>query len=375
MDSLLSSSSSSCQPSLDFSCGRRFCALSASSSGRNLLFPGRTNSFSFSLPSHRSARFPCIRCCSSSQDSSSSSSSSNAAGGWDNDDCNYLEAQVVDAVSLLPSQGHLYMTLSDGGEVEVDHVKPPKRPLLFRSRNPSIFLKIVSEPDLILPIIVRDSAIDMLMSALHGEEKVLRPNQYHIMRDLVGNLDFEVRMVRITERINDTYISRIYVGKPGHKEMQSVDARPSDAVNLAVRCKAPIYVHKDLVASDAVKPVVVSSQATDMAINSNSGDNLDIPSDGEDLVAEEMTLVKSMHLAIVEERYADAARWRDELNSFRSKRLTMKEQILTVEFFTLPSLMRQHGHSLEERLQIFHERQPKIFHFRRETPNFPRKPA
>ncbi|MCO5615007.1 hypothetical protein L7F22_069295 [Adiantum nelumboides] len=322
MEALLSPSS--CQSSLDPSCGPRFCALSsASCSGRNLLFP-RGISFSLSLPAPRSARFPYIRCCSGSQDSSSSSSSSsssNAAGGWDDDDCNYLEAQVVDAVSLLPSQGHLYMTLLDGGEVEVDHVKPSQRPLLFRSRNPSIFLKIMSEPDLIVPIVVRESAIDMLMSALHGKEKVLRPNQYHIMKDLVGNLDFEVRMVRITERINDTYISRIYVGKPGHKKMHSVDARPSDAVNLAVRCKVSIYMQKDLVASDAVKPVVISSQTTDMATNSNCGENLDIPSGGEDLIAEEVTLVKSMHLAIVEERYSDAARWRDELNRFRSKRL------------------------------------------------------
>lgn len=324
MEALLSPSSK--HDLLDLSCCRLFCASSpASSSARNLSL--RRSSFLYSVPAYGSTRFAShfsVRCSSSSssQDpsSSSSSSSSNAADGWDNDDCNYLEAQVVDAVSLLPSEGHLFMALSDGGEVEVDHVKPPKRPLVYRSRNPSIFLRIVSEPDLILPIIVRDSAIDMLMSALHGEEKLLRPNQYHIMRELVGNLDCEVRMIRVTERINDTYIARIYVGKPGHKEMQSVDARPSDAVNLAVRCKVPIFVHKNLVASDAIKPVV-SAELTDVATNSNSCHNLDIPTGEEDAIAEEMTLVKTMHLAIVEERYSDAARWRDELNSFRQKRL------------------------------------------------------
>jgi hypothetical protein len=30
--------------------------------------------------------------------------------------------------------------------------------------------------------------------------------------------------------------------QPGEKEMQSVDARPSDAINLAVRCKVSSHV-------------------------------------------------------------------------------------------------------------------------------------
>eukprot|EP00250_Pteridium_aquilinum_P000855 c11030_g1_i1 orf=104-1060(+) len=290
------------------------------------LFPRRLSlhkkALVYSVRKHRSTRSPAfsVRCSSSSQ-GPRSSSSSNAAGGWDDDDCKYLEAQVVDAVSLLPSHGHLFMTLSDGGEVEIDHVNPPKGPLLFRSRNPTIFLKIAAETDLILPIVVGDTAIDMLMNALHGEEKVVRPNQYHVMRDLVGSLDFEVRMVRVTERIADTYVARIYIGKPGEKEMQSVDARPSDAVNLAVRCKVPIYVHEDIVSSDAVRPVVIPLQATEMAMNGSAAHSLDLPKSGRDLVAEELTLVKNMLLAVVEERYFDAARWRDELNSFRSERL------------------------------------------------------
>lgn len=103
--------------------------------------------------------------------------------------------------------------------------------------------------------------------------------------------------------------------------MQSVDARPSDAVNLAVRCKVPIYVHKDIVSTDAVRPVVVPPQETEVATNGSIAHNMDVPKGGRDLVAEELTLVKNMLLAVVEERYFDAARWRDELKSFRSERL------------------------------------------------------
>ena len=46
------------------------------------------------------------------------------------------------------------MTLADGAQVEVDHVYRPKGSLLFRSRNPTIFLKVEHENELLLPIVV-----------------------------------------------------------------------------------------------------------------------------------------------------------------------------------------------------------------------------
>lgn len=246
---------------------------------------------------------------------------SSGARRWDHEDSKYLEAQVVEAVSLLPSQGHLFMTLANGGEVEIDHVNPPKGRLLYRSRNPTMFLKILCEDELLLPIIVGDAAVGMLMKALRGDESSLRPNQYHIMKDLVDSLNFEVRMVKVTQRVADTYLARIYIGRPGEQEMQSVDARPSDAVNLAVRCKVPIYVNKDIVYTDCVKPVHASTQtATNARKYNNHLSVLDRPQNGRDPVAEEMNLMRNMLVAVVEERYTDAARWRDELKSLRARR-------------------------------------------------------
>jgi hypothetical protein len=46
------------------------------------------------------------------------------------------------------------MTLVNGREVEIDHVSPPKGKLLYRSSNPTIFLKIHTASELFLPIIV-----------------------------------------------------------------------------------------------------------------------------------------------------------------------------------------------------------------------------
>eukprot|EP00249_Psilotum_nudum_P021195 c28014_g1_i3 orf=536-1516(+) len=238
------------------------------------------------------------------------SSSSNNTYRWDEDDEQYVEAHVLEAVSLLPSHGQLFMTLANGGQIEVDHVHPAKGRLLYRSRNPTIFLKIHDESDLLLPIVVGEVAITMLMRALHGDEKA-------------------VRMIRITERVIDTYYARIFLGKPGEEEMQSVDARPSDAINLAVRCMVPIYVNRAIVAADAVRPVYTtvrsSGRLTDSILRTGSSSSLDFPESGPDPMAEEITLMKNMLLAVVEERYTDAARWRDDLNKLRASRRQIRQ--------------------------------------------------
>ena len=72
----------------------------------------------------------------------------------DIDICAKFSVLLPCLVSLLPSKGHLFMASVNGGEMEIDHVSPPKGKLLYRSSNPTIFLKIHSEAELFLPIIV-----------------------------------------------------------------------------------------------------------------------------------------------------------------------------------------------------------------------------
>ncbi|BFI28039.1 uncharacterized protein MPTK2_2g15780 [Marchantia polymorpha subsp. ruderalis] len=237
------------------------------------------------------------------------------------DDENYVPAHVIEAVSMMPSQGQLYMTLFDGREVEVNHVNPTKGQLLYKASTPTIFLKMSDESNLMLPIVVGETAVAMLMKALHDGEKLGRPNQYQILKNIVGALNYEARMVKVTERVLDTYYARIYIAKPGDEELLSVDARPSDAINLAVRCKIPIYVNKDIVTADAVKAVhqTVYRKKTAYPRRARQHDDfLDGADDEPDTMAEEISIMKSMLLAVKEERYADAARLRDELLKLRA---------------------------------------------------------
>lgn len=65
-------------------------------------------------------------------------------------------------MSMMPSQGQLYMTLFDGREVEVNHVNPTKGQLLYKASTPTIFLKMSDESNLMLPIVVGEYILSFM---------------------------------------------------------------------------------------------------------------------------------------------------------------------------------------------------------------------
>ena len=67
-----------------------------------------------------------------------------------------------------------------------------------------------------------------------------RPMTYQFVAALVHALGGRVRQVRIDQVVEEAYVATVEVdGPPG---VQAVDARPSDALNLAVLVQAPILV-------------------------------------------------------------------------------------------------------------------------------------
>ncbi|KAI4327796.1 hypothetical protein L6164_020216 [Bauhinia variegata] len=186
---------------------------------------------------------------------------------------------------------------------------------LQRFQNPTIFLKISCDGDYILPIVVGKIAIEKLIDAEVEHENGDCPDQFQFVKNLVEQLDHEVIMVRITERVVNTYIARLYLSKPGNSDIVSVDARPSDAINVAKRCKAPIYVSKQIVLTDAIRLGYGMGRVRDKRPTYDV--LLDSPVDGPDLLAQELSMVRNLHIAVKEERFTDAAIWRDKLADLR----------------------------------------------------------
>lgn len=67
-----------------------------------------------------------------------------------------------------------------------------------------------------------------------------RPMTHDLLRNVITDMKGEVERIVVTELKDNTFYAVICLRVAG--EPVSVDARPSDAIALALRSKAPIYV-------------------------------------------------------------------------------------------------------------------------------------
>ena len=107
--------------------------------------------------------------------------------------------------------------------------------------------------DKLLVIQVNCSAIGLavhevqLYSIKQGLEKAidLRPTVHDTMLDILNNFNISLFMVKITDARDDLYFANIYL-KNGNNVL-NIDAKPSDAIALAVRFGAPIYIKDSII--------------------------------------------------------------------------------------------------------------------------------
>ncbi|MFH0711155.1 MAG: bifunctional nuclease family protein [Candidatus Aenigmatarchaeota archaeon] len=86
------------------------------------------------------------------------------------------------------------------------------------------------------------------ISILDGMNDVVgvRPNVHDLFRDTLNALDAKMLMIKITDVKEDVYISKMIVRKGN--TLLSLDARPSDAIAIAVRTNyhVPVYMNQTL---------------------------------------------------------------------------------------------------------------------------------
>jgi uncharacterized protein len=73
-----------------------------------------------------------------------------------------------------------------------------------------------------------------------------RPMSHDLIKSFVDHLGITVRRVVIGDVKNSTYYATVYL--ENHGVERTVDARPSDALSLALRTHAPIYITQDVLA-------------------------------------------------------------------------------------------------------------------------------
>lgn len=80
--------------------------------------------------------------------------------------------------------------------------------------------------------------------------KVLRPMTHDLIIDIVEKTGYHVSRVEISDVEEDTYFSTIFLSNEENEV--TIDARPSDAIAVAIRVDAPIYVSAKVLADGSV---------------------------------------------------------------------------------------------------------------------------
>ena len=80
-----------------------------------------------------------------------------------------------------------------------------------------------------------------------------RPMTHDLFTTVLGDLRARVREVVISDLEDDTYHARLFLETPSEQILE-IDARPSDAIALAVRAGAPIFAEAAVLDRAGVRP-------------------------------------------------------------------------------------------------------------------------
>ena len=123
---------------------------------------------------------------------------------------------------------------------------------------PIVVLKDIAS-DLVLPIWV--GVFEANAIALELEKMAMpRPMTHDLLRNMARGLNAEVQRVVVSDLRDDTFYATIWMRQLG--ETVTIDARPSDAIALALRWDCPIFVNRRVLGQTRK-----NAGATDLNVN------------------------------------------------------------------------------------------------------------
>jgi bifunctional DNase/RNase len=114
---------------------------------------------------------------------------------------------------------------------------------------PVIFLKVI-EKDKIIPIHVGMLEASAVVSAMQ-KIKFDRPMTHDLFKNVLKELNVSVAKAELTDIRDNTYYAKIWLMLKD--KVLDIDARPSDAIAIALRFNAPIFVNKKVMEKSNLK--------------------------------------------------------------------------------------------------------------------------
>jgi hypothetical protein len=156
-------------------------------------------------------------------------------------------SRLLETVEKPPSFGPVRQSLSRtaaGGKIMVREMKIIGFALDQKNQSSVIVLKDVAG-DTALPIVV---GLLESTAVAAGLENIAypRPMTHDLLKTLLDHLGVAVNWVEISDLREETFYARIHLTLNNDQEA-SLDARPSDALAIALRTESKIYVHERVI--------------------------------------------------------------------------------------------------------------------------------
>jgi hypothetical protein len=118
-----------------------------------------------------------------------------------------------------------------------------------RTGNPIVVLNDIDNRRA-LPIWIGSAEASSIIRKIE-KIKVMRPMTHDLILNFVRAVGYDVEKIEIDDVEEETYYSTIYLSN-NEKNVLKIDARPSDAIAVALRADAPIYVTENVLAQGSV---------------------------------------------------------------------------------------------------------------------------
>lgn len=130
-------------------------------------------------------------------------------------------------------------------EVTIDSIR-----VSLMSHHRIVVLK-EQEGERLLPIWIGPFEADAITIQLQGMDAA-RPLTHDLLKSVIETLGAEVMHIIVTGLENTTFYAQIVLDIDG--DTIEIDSRPSDAIALAVRVNAPIYVAEEVMDQACIQP-------------------------------------------------------------------------------------------------------------------------
>jgi bifunctional DNase/RNase len=116
-------------------------------------------------------------------------------------------------------------------------------------KQPIVLLK-TAEGNRFLPIWIGHPEAAAILMKLQGAATP-RPMTHDLLNDLLEQFDAKCERVSVTELRDNTFYASITISVNGSEV--EIDSRPSDALALAVRTEAPIFVAEEVIEESSIE--------------------------------------------------------------------------------------------------------------------------